>query len=312
MGVPPAPQKGATLANVPAPYSPAHHSLRAGHLHRSIIHFLTLVPEMKPVSPKFVMTSPFDSGYSSPMDGTGIGRMTLESGESNGHHAQRRQSGLVANRVDAYRMFKDLMAVAGFSDFAFLSLQTASGHLSYSALFDMHSLAQFEIEVLDDDCDAVSDHLIRHLMDFAAPFTLQMSADEMLDTANGVLRHFSFRHCTAFAFPSSGSGRHAIAFFARKKRDSTLGLGDLMVEAFRRYDRFHSGVLKHEGVGALDDRDRSILSLTSQGMTSLAVAQQLKISEHTVNSHIATLMKRFEVINRPQLIAMAIRTGLID
>lgn len=218
-------------------------------------------------------------------------------------------TGLVANRVDAYRMFKDLAASAGYTDFAFLALQQP---MTYCSLFDMHTLPQLELELLDEDVNAAEDDLIVHLLTRAAPFSVELDPDELLDTADGILRHFSFRYCTGFNFPGAGPTRYAIVFFARKKAEAPLGPGDLMVQAYERFDRFVASVLRRETSAALDERDRAILSMTAHGMTSLAIAKTLKISEHTVNSLVAGLIKRFDVVNRPQLVAKAVRFGLID
>lgn len=253
-----------------------------------------------------------DSVRQSNFDRIGSGGMKPKPEDRKAAKASRHEPALIANRVDAYRMFKDLTAAAGFTDFAFLTLLPLSAAASYASFFDMHSLPQLEIELLEDEANVADDDLIRHLCDHASPFSAQLSAEELLDTGIGILRHFSFRYCTAFSFPSAGAARHAIAFFAHRKGDAVLGMGDLMVESFRRYDRFYTSVLRNESLGAIDERDRAILSCTAQGMTSLAVARKLKISEHTVNSHVAALIKRFDVVNRPQLIATAIRTGLID
>ncbi|NPV87829.1 MAG: response regulator transcription factor [Anaerolineae bacterium] len=62
----------------------------------------------------------------------------------------------------------------------------------------------------------------------------------------------------------------------------------------------------------LPDRQALVLRAVAEGMTNRQIARQLHVSVSTVKGHISLLFKRFGVQTRMQLIARAVRMGLID
>jgi small-conductance mechanosensitive channel len=61
----------------------------------------------------------------------------------------------------------------------------------------------------------------------------------------------------------------------------------------------------------LSNREREVLSLIGQGATNREIAQKLIISEHTVKSHIQSILNKLDVHNRQQAAVFAERAGLI-
>jgi len=67
-----------------------------------------------------------------------------------------------------------------------------------------------------------------------------------------------------------------------------------------------------EQAAALTDREREILELLVQGVTSnRELAERLFISENTVKYHLKNIMAKLHLENRAQVIAYALRTGLV-
>ncbi len=63
---------------------------------------------------------------------------------------------------------------------------------------------------------------------------------------------------------------------------------------------------------ALTERERELLELLVQGVTSnRELAQRLFISENTVKYHLRNIMTKLHAENRAQVIAYALRTGLV-
>lgn len=65
------------------------------------------------------------------------------------------------------------------------------------------------------------------------------------------------------------------------------------------------------GVPALTDREQEILSLIWEGFKNREIAEQLKISVKTVETHRAAIMKKLRVSNAAQLLRAAIDNSLI-
>ncbi len=64
-------------------------------------------------------------------------------------------------------------------------------------------------------------------------------------------------------------------------------------------------------VGTLSARERQILTLLAQGLTSKEIAQQISISANTVDNHRARLLSKLGVSNTASAISLAVRQGLI-
>jgi DNA-binding NarL/FixJ family response regulator len=66
----------------------------------------------------------------------------------------------------------------------------------------------------------------------------------------------------------------------------------------------------HEGLQALTDREREVLELLVQGITSnRELADRLVISENTVKYHLRNILDKLHLQNRAQVIAFALRQG---
>ncbi|GIZ53635.1 response regulator transcription factor [Noviherbaspirillum aridicola] len=61
----------------------------------------------------------------------------------------------------------------------------------------------------------------------------------------------------------------------------------------------------------LTPRQQEVLALLRRGCSSKEIAARLKISEGTVNNHVASLIRQFGVSNRTQAIARAIELGYL-
>jgi two-component system response regulator NreC len=63
---------------------------------------------------------------------------------------------------------------------------------------------------------------------------------------------------------------------------------------------------------SLTDREREILKLIAEGLTSREIANALYISQKTVQGHRTKIMEKLDLHNRTELIKYAIRKGLVD
>jgi two-component system, NarL family, response regulator DegU len=61
----------------------------------------------------------------------------------------------------------------------------------------------------------------------------------------------------------------------------------------------------------LDDRERSLLKLICEGLSSTEIGKKLNKSARTIEEHRANLCKKFDVSNKEQLIAHVIRKKII-
>ena len=89
-----------------------------------------------------------------------------------------------------------------------------------------------------------------------------------------------------------------------------------------KVDSGHAAIVSENAPGAtivnskstldmLSNREREVLSLIGQGSTNREIAKKLIISEHTVKSHIESILNKLDVHNRQQAAVFAERAGLI-
>ena len=72
-----------------------------------------------------------------------------------------------------------------------------------------------------------------------------------------------------------------------------------------------AGETPPEGLDLLTPREREVLQLIAEGLTSKEIASQLGVSLKTANSHRASLMEKLGIHKAPSLVRFAIREGLI-
>ncbi len=62
----------------------------------------------------------------------------------------------------------------------------------------------------------------------------------------------------------------------------------------------------------ISTRERQVLLLVARGGSNRMIAERLHLSEHTVNSHIDSLLTRLNARNRAEAVALASQLGLLD
>ncbi len=66
-----------------------------------------------------------------------------------------------------------------------------------------------------------------------------------------------------------------------------------------------------EAVEPLTARERHVLQMLSQGLGNKEIAARLKISEHTVKFHVASILGKLGASTRTEAVSIALRRGLI-
>jgi two-component system response regulator NreC len=87
------------------------------------------------------------------------------------------------------------------------------------------------------------------------------------------------------------------------------GLIDALVEGYRtRTEEPHEDEVLEE----LTPRQRQVLRLIADGLTSQRIADELELSVRTVDRHVENMMNRLGIHSRIELVKYAIREGLIE
>lgn len=78
------------------------------------------------------------------------------------------------------------------------------------------------------------------------------------------------------------------------------------------FDRFFQKIILPVTLPAISARELEVIRWSSEGKTSVEIAIILGLSEHTINSYTTKILQKLHVVNRAQMVAKAIRMGLIQ
>jgi DNA-binding NarL/FixJ family response regulator len=81
----------------------------------------------------------------------------------------------------------------------------------------------------------------------------------------------------------------------------------LIEEFARRPDPQHAETLRSE----LTPRELDVLRLVARGLSNVEVGAELHLSAATIKSHVASMLQKYRLRDRVQLVVMAYETGLI-
>ncbi|SDL32271.1 DNA-binding response regulator, NarL/FixJ family, contains REC and HTH domains [Catalinimonas alkaloidigena] len=115
-----------------------------------------------------------------------------------------------------------------------------------------------------------------------------------------IARQALYGGASAYLFKSSSLQEVHLAI--RKAMQNELYIGEELRESLQ----------EQWSETELSERELEILGLLARGHTSNEIAQQLKISIMTVNTHRRNILKKAGVKNTAELVRLALRYGLVD
>ncbi|MEP2978113.1 MAG: LuxR C-terminal-related transcriptional regulator [Lentilitoribacter sp.] len=118
----------------------------------------------------------------------------------------------------------------------------------------------------------------------------------------------------AVTFPihSATSRHYVLVGLLQKSSIKKLPLAEADYHSSLIFQKYHETVLVPSSLPTVTPRELQVLKWSAEGKTSQEIAVILSLSEHTVNSYTARVQQKLQVNNRAQMVAAAIRTGLIQ
>lgn len=80
----------------------------------------------------------------------------------------------------------------------------------------------------------------------------------------------------------------------------------------RREDRAASTMVAPGELTVLSEREREVLELIADGLTTPVIAKRLELSPNTISRHRERIMKKLNLHSITELVKFALRTGLIE
>jgi LuxR family transcriptional regulator len=220
----------------------------------------------------------------------------------------------IQNKIDAYRLFRQLAAHYGFDSFALVDLRSVDAGFRYKTASVLHALAEVELDMADAQAEGAKDVAINRMASSMAPFMLTIGGDaDRTDATSPLLAVLGFQALAAAPLATPDGQRYGLLLFTRQPSPLPLdgSMAGLYLDSLYVFQAYFDALLAPGGSADFSERELDILRMTADGRTSVEIALALGVSEHTINANIAALLKRLQVVNRAQLTAKAIRTKLI-
>ncbi|SIQ53182.1 transcriptional regulator, LuxR family [Rhizobium sp. RU20A] len=216
------------------------------------------------------------------------------------------------NRVDFFRIFRSMALRYAFDHFGIVHLTNDGDASLLSGRLILHDLPSGMAEEYDKRHRFSESSVYESLITSAIP-SVWTPADIELASGRNLLRQLGFDLlvCIPVAAPTSGS-RYGVLYLGDQEELARGPFMELCYETVCAFDYFYRVALASKAGMGLTPRETEILRWISYGKTASEIALIVSVSEHTVNSHTATILKKLNVVNRTQMVAKAIRERIIQ
>ena len=197
---------------------------------------------------------------------------------------------------------------AGFDHFCLLRLFSDMASPSLSSQLELHDLPSGLAEEYDARFCFSKSGLYTALQETALPTVWKDSGTDK----DELMRQLGFEIAVCFPVQGVNGSRHAVIFLGDRDMPQLQEIQELGYNASYGFDYYFRLVLANKKGMGLTQRELEILKWISHGKTAGEIALIVSVSEHTVNSHTATILKKLDVVNRTQMVAKAIREQIIS
>ncbi len=217
------------------------------------------------------------------------------------------------NRVDFFRIFHTMALRRGFHHFGILQLTNEHETSLFANRLVLHDLPAGLPEAYDARHRLGDTALFRSFYQSTISSVWRVS-DTAADTTCGTdfLGQIGFGMMLCVPVHAISGIRFIVMFLGDGTDIARSKHFEIAYEAHCAFDYFFRHVLANKAGMGLTPRETEILRWISYGKTAGEIALIVSVSEHTVNSHTATILKKLDVVNRTQMVAKAIREQIIQ
>ncbi|MCV9962900.1 helix-turn-helix transcriptional regulator [Pararhizobium sp. BT-229] len=214
------------------------------------------------------------------------------------------------NRVDFFRIFHTMSLRYGFDHFGILQLGSEGDACTLSNRLALHDLPSGLAEEYDKR-HRFGDSIVFKSLHASTIPSVWKAGDLHLGNGGNVLDQLGFEMLMCVPVVGTNGTRYTVLFLGDGEDIDRQAHFELCYDAICAFDYFYRLVLSNKAGLGLTPRETEILRWISHGKTASEIALIVSVSEHTVNSHTATILKKLDVVNRTQMVAKAIREQII-
>lgn len=212
------------------------------------------------------------------------------------------------NKLDFYRLFKCLCVKYDLDLLALFDMNNWPEEASVESL--MVVVNREDSNLVDLDVVSIAEKNV----------IFQNLRDEMLHQVwenSAVCEHISFcgdlSKSEGVSIPlHTPNGRHFGFWLTLPKSVSnTIDHDQMVYDCKLVFQSFFNQIILPDSMPIISPRELEVIRWSSEGKTSVEIAIILGLSEHTINSYTTKILQKLQVVNRAQMVATAIRMGLI-
>lgn len=214
------------------------------------------------------------------------------------------------NRVDFFRLFHTTALRHSFDHFGVMQLGSEADLSALTTRLVLHDLPSGLAEEYDRRHRFAASLLIRSL--HASTIASVWRAGDPAAEGQNIVAQLGFELLVCCPVATITGQRFAVLYFGDNEDIEKTALYELCCESASIFDYFSRVSLANKAGMGLTPRETEILRWISHGKTASEIALIVSVSEHTINSHTATILKKLDVVNRTQMVAKAIREQIIQ
>ncbi len=215
------------------------------------------------------------------------------------------------NRVDFFRIFHTMALRYGFDHFGILQLGNEGDACTLTNRLALHDLPSGLADAYDKRHRFGDSSVFKNLHTSAIP-SIWKADDPQPGHGGNLLGQLGFDMLMCVPVAGITGARYAVLFLGDGEDLERQAHLALCYDTVCAFDYFYRLVLSNKAGLGLTPRETEILRWISHGKTASEIALIVSVSEHTVNSHTATILKKLDVVNRTQMVAKAIREQIIQ
>ncbi len=215
------------------------------------------------------------------------------------------------NRVDFFRIFHTMALRYGFDHFGILLLGNEGDACTLTNRLALHDLPSGLADAYDKRHRFGDSSVFKSLHASSIP-SIWKADDPHPGHGGNLLGQLGFDMLMCVPVAGINGARYVVLFLGDGADMDRQAHFALCYDAVCAFDYFYRLVLSNKAGLGLTPRETEILRWISHGKTASEIALIVSVSEHTVNSHTATILKKLDVVNRTQMVAKAIREQIIQ
>lgn len=214
------------------------------------------------------------------------------------------------NRVDFFRLFRSVSTAHEFDSFGLVQAAGDISDFTFVAATHLHSWTDPHLDALDDEGSPESDALLVYLFGSIVPKAFH--CDQIGENASMLMSSLDARCAVVIPLHTPSCKRFGLVLLGDGTAPNIPVLAGIAFDAALVLQRYYEIILSLESVSGLSESEIQIVRWTSEGSTTSDIARNMGRSEHTINSYVAAVLRKLQVANRAQMVAAAIRRGLIN